>query len=678
MSGSFCRPAKSAELAAHLLYTRHTIIGLKARLIASGRIGSYMTHRPHRLLAIALFASLTLAATAHVAEAQGPPPCPSDPSQWNDWGGTLGVTTSATFEFAGERAMKPCETVVVGMAVSYRVATPQERIGCGSGSLPADVSMKLTLKNASGDFLATEDFLCRNGSCFIEVPKLDAMGYPAKPSGYPLPGTRGAQGLAKFVEVTAGTFNWCAIPPVFYTMIVKKQPRPLYNRGGDSFENAPLIDVGEMQYGTVHPLESPGQPSVGGQFYRIRLKQDQLIYVSGEATGHNKWGSNFTIHLHDANQQELIRLTNVLAGTAVQFPAAAAAPVTYVNMGPDADFFLRVRASAYPTWAFKFQVESPRLTIEPNPVTRGEQATFRVLGAHRATFEGWRYASLQDGEVLRQTNTGAVTWPGVIVAGGRGSVTVKMAGRTIPISSDEVQVLPRSGWAFEAEQATKKDWPFTTPDGHVLNPVNPPTGVYPVAGAMGLDLAWGGLPAEATAPIADQGPNHGFKFIRTQLSDIGVKGPPSQPITVPTAFYWVLVPDLENPTREFFQMQCGDYVPATQMGRFISGDNLQAQTIRHESGASASHHRHYVDAQNDPLNNLGIFAEAAVKGPNVSDQQFKDDVAAGLQTRVTRIYAATQVEPYGVNMSDTGQFLGEINFAPNYVACPPAPLWSLR
>jgi hypothetical protein len=80
--------------------------------------------------------------------------------------------------------------------------------------------------------------------------------------------------------------------------------------------------------------------------------------------------------------------------------------------------------------------------------------------------------------------------------------------------------------------------------------------------------------AAHTDPINDDGPNTG---------------------TVPTGFYWVIVPDPENTMSEFFLRQCRNFDPATQTG-FISGEHLATQTVRHESGVSQNHHAHYVAA----------------------------------------------------------------------------------
>ena len=94
-------------------------------------------------------------------------------------------------------------------------------------------------------------------------------------------------------------------------------------------------------------------------------------------------------------------------------------------------------------------------------------------------------------------------------------------------------------------------------------------------------------------------------------------------------------------------------------------------TIRHESGATASHHRQYVAAQDDPNNNLGVFAESAVRGQSMSQAAFDAWAFAELTSRTVAIVDAMRnPEPYAVNVDAAGQYLRVINFAPNYASCP--------
>jgi hypothetical protein len=98
----------------------------------------------------------------------------------------------------------------------------------------------------------------------------------------------------------------------------------------------------------------------------------------------------------------------------------------------------------------------------------------------------------------------------------------------------------------------------------------------------------------------------------------------------------------------------------------ISGASLLANTVRHESAAVQGHYGNYVNAQDDPLNNLGLFAESFIRGPSVTPQDYGLALVAGLGSRVSAISTAAGQEPYGINSDAAGTYLGGINFAPNY------------
>lgn len=292
-------------------------------------------------------------------------------------------------------------------------------------------------------------------------------------------------------------------------------------------------------------------------------------------------------------------------------------------------------------------------------MTRVSQATFTVAGVTGWTLSNWTFDSTSYGTVTRTVNTGATTWSGVIVAEGIGKVTVSRGGSSTTIQAPLLQVTPRSGWAWTAKQPSKETWPFTTPNGSVLNPSNPPTTTSPAVGWFGLDLNNSG---GSTAAISDNGPNHQFKYFSSPIDD-SAEGRP-------TGFYWVLPPDLENTSSEFYLRQCGDYNPATQTGVFISGANLLVQAARHEAGASQSHYANYVTAQNATATNLGLIAERAVAGTSTSLESLAAQASGDLATARGLIVAATEQEPYPPNYSENNVFLGNINLSPNYANCP--------
>jgi hypothetical protein len=178
-----------------------------------------------------------------------------------------------------------------------------------------------------------------------------------------------------------------------------------------------------------------------------------------------------------------------------------------------------------------------------------------------------------------------------------GTVSVQVGSHHL---SHQIAVTPRSGWAFQAVPAQKVA-NGTTPELTVPNPPTP-----------GKAIAYSELAQEAGWEIgqaSDGGPNHGFFYVQSVSNFYLGKI---------TRYWWVIAPDSENPSSTFFQMQCGNYDPVTNTG-FISGAFLRDNAIHHESANRPnSHYYQYVQAQNNPNNNLGVAAEAFVKPPGMS------------------------------------------------------------
>lgn len=105
----------------------------------------------------------------------------------------------------------------------------------------------------------------------------------------------------------------------------------------------------------------------------------------------------------------------------------------------------------------------------------------------------------------------------------------------------------------------------------------------------------------------------------------------------------------------------------TNPNGFISGANLQSNTIRHESGIVQSHYENYVVAQNSPANNLGVVAEATVEKTSLAN--FSTDLTNILTGKASAIKSAQMVEPCSVQQDANCTFQGNVNFAP-YQSCP--------
>lgn len=101
---------------------------------------------------------------------------------------------------------------------------------------------------------------------------------------------------------------------------------------------------------------------------------------------------------------------------------------------------------------------------------------------------------------------------------------------------------------------------------------------------------------------------------------------------------------------------------------------LRENTIHHESAnVRNSHYHQYVQAQNDPNNNLAMAAEGFVKPAAIGEEAFRNTLEQLLIAKASAILVATQVEPCQghVNRNHQGncELQGYVNFPP-YQPCP--------
>jgi hypothetical protein len=149
------------------------------------------------------------------------------------------------------------------------------------------------------------------------------------------------------------------------------------------------------------------------------------------------------------------------------------------------------------------------------------------------------------------------------------------------------------------------------------------------------------------------GPNTGFLYVST--------------FTPGTTASYQINSDLENQNSTFSQHQCGNY-SAANPGGFISWNNLLTQTQRHEyNSTTQSHWAFYSNSLN--ANNPGDQFEGQVATPGTSLAAFGQALQSTINSDTQQIAAATAVEPYGANDDQNGNFLGNVNFGPNYVSC---------
>ncbi len=295
--------------------------------------------------------------------------------------------------------------------------------------------------------------------------------------------------------------------------------------------------------------------------------------------------------------------------------------------------------------------EPPILTVTQDPLTRGQSATFEVKGAPQSTISNWRYETSQPalGTITRSTNTGAMTWPGTVVAGGTGKVNVLLLGQTYNLEKS-LSVSARSGWAFAAAPANQEANGYTIPGidggpGQQLLVPNPPVAGSQL-GQFAVRFAYSLTPGDVS-PISDNGPNQGLKYV-VQIID-------------QASAHFVIAQDMDNLSSPFAQTQCGNWNGSTG---YIGGPDLKEGAIRHEGGGANSHWRLYKDAQDNPANNLGVGAEEQVGGTALTLQQFVNAVKTALNNRASAIDSAYRAtEPCAPNFDSTcAVYRGPVNY----------------
>ena len=96
----------------------------------------------------------------------------------------------------------------------------------------------------------------------------------------------------------------------------------------------------------------------------IELQPQQTVYAKGWAEGSPQYGSNFYIELYDENQIYLTSLVNAISVYGfTEFPGTFwPAMFTHTAANP-ATYYLRLWTRWYPTHAFQFTIEVPKLKL---------------------------------------------------------------------------------------------------------------------------------------------------------------------------------------------------------------------------------------------------------------------------------------------------------------------------
>jgi hypothetical protein len=297
----------------------------------------------------------------------------------------------------------------------------------------------------------------------------------------------------------------------------------------------------------------------------------------------------------------------------------------------------------------------------PSSITRGGTATFTIQNLDtNAQISNWAFtdAATNSTTVTRSSHLHANSWSGAILASGSVSVKVIQGGRTFNLSQ-AITVNPREGFFFIARPVTEVPNGFTMDDGTVLN-VGTPQTFNGALGHTGVQQYWSW---PGTSQVND-GPNKGY-IMANSAADTAMGGSPT------TAAHYTIMADLENTSSAFYTHQCGDYDPVNKPNGFISGANLLHDTIGHEIGSFHSHNKQYVDAQNNPSNNLGILIESFVRPPPATFDSYSTDLDNAARSNANVIATAISAEPCGSGfvLNDNCQTDGRVNWDIPYAAC---------
>jgi hypothetical protein len=274
-------------------------------------------------------------------------------------------------------------------------------------------------------------------------------------------------------------------------------------------------------------------------------------------------------------------------------------------------------------------------------VERGSAVTCTITGASASSVSGWKFTG--GGAVVNGPN-GTTSWSGTIVASG--TVTVNVAGYFGPLAQT-ITVTPRNWHTQPANPVQVPNGQLVVAGVTITLPVPPVPGPNSSSntGVSGFRLAYAGF----NSTSIQSGPNAGFSYYAT-------------PLAFQESFYrYIINPDLENPTSIFSVNQCGT-------NGFIYWSDLLAQTRRHEYNSPVqSHWAFYSNAINNF--NLGDYFEARVASAGTNLAGFKTTTGQQLDQQTAQVESALGNEPYGVNSSETGLFLGNINYGPTYGNC---------
>jgi hypothetical protein len=284
----------------------------------------------------------------------------------------------------------------------------------------------------------------------------------------------------------------------------------------------------------------------------------------------------------------------------------------------------------------------------PTSLSRGQSGTFQVINQGMNSITNWQFVPSDSSlpTIDRSSGAGSATWSGPIVASG--TVRVTVGGQTLT-RSVQIQARDLTTPTVDPQQVS-----IGAPSGACQSAVfNLPVPVANGHGTMGaFCLEQLGQVIMNTVP---DGPNTGVKWVESMASGNALRW----------LYRWVVHPHIDNLNCGFSLQQTGTFHPVNNPNGLISGANLRANVIRHESGSSASHYAQFAAANANSSNNPGAGVEGMLAAPSVQLSAFVNQVNQELASRRDAIGSATtNPEPPGGDRDAGGNFQGFINFGP--------------
>jgi hypothetical protein len=309
----------------------------------------------------------------------------------------------------------------------------------------------------------------------------------------------------------------------------------------------------------------------------------------------------------------------------------------------------------------KDQLAAPpaSLSCVPATVVRAQSTTceIKVSGAApgaKITLSGW---SFTDGTNTVTSTNATSSWPGKIVTSGTVSAKVSINGRPPVTVSATLTVTPRTDFAFTAVNPVQLQGNTLNCNGKIKILNSPPQDNGGTGDFLGFFCV-----VEAFSfgfdGITDNGPNNGYGYITKAFSQ-------NQDGT-PTTFQYIIVSDLLDSSSQFYRAQCGNFDPQSNPNGFISGLQLKTNSFDHEEGPVLSHWTNYVQAQNNPSNNIGLVLEGQIAVPGVDEAGFRVQINSVTSIAELTIAQITMEQPCGGDVrrdsSQSCTFFGNINF----------------